>query len=302
MGTAIYGMHYTGMAAANFAPGSMSAAVQQEFDRTSLAVVLGAFTLLFLFATLTISAFVAYAGARSLIDTRERLSRISRQHMTELATALAHEINQPLAAIAAYAGAGRRWLARDTPNMSEATEALRGIGQEAHRAGQVIGRVHTFLAGNETRRSPVHIRRVVQDVVAETADKARQNAVTVREVATPNLPPVEGDAGQLHQVVLSLVDNAIDAMADVGGRQRLLEIECRLEHRDTLAISVRDSGKGMAEEDADRVFNAFHTTKPGALGMGLAVSRSVVEGHGGRLWFTRNDGDGVTAHMTLPIR
>jgi NO-binding membrane sensor protein with MHYT domain/nitrogen-specific signal transduction histidine kinase len=302
MGTAIYGMHYTGMAAAAFAPGSVSAVVQQEFDRTSLAVVLGALTLLFLFATLTISAFAAYTGARSLIKTREGLSRHTRQHMTELATAIAHEINQPLGAITAWAAACQRWLARETPNMSEATEALRRISQEAHRAAQVIGRVRMFLGGNETRRAPVNIRRVVQDVVAEIADKARQNAVTVREVATTDVPPVEGDAGQLHQVVLSLVDNAIDAMADVGGRERLLAIECRLEHRDTLAISVRDSGKGMAEEDTERVFDAFHTTKPGALGMGLAISRSIVEGHGGRLWLTLNEGDGVTVYMTLPFR
>lgn len=146
------------------------------------------------------------------------------------------------------------------------------------------------------------MRGVVQDVVAEIAGKARQNAVTVREVATTDLPPLEGDAGQLHQVVLSVVDNAIDAMTDADGRERLLEIECRLEHRDTLAISVRDSGKGIAEEDKDRVFDAFHTTKPGALGMGLAISRSIVEGHGGRLWLTLNEGYGVTAHMTLPVR
>jgi NO-binding membrane sensor protein with MHYT domain len=191
MGTAIYGLHYTGMAAADFAPGSVSTVVQQEFDRSSLAVALGALTLLFLFATLTISAFAAYAGARSLTETRERLSRNSRQHMTELATSIAHEINQPLGAIATWAAACQRWLAGETPNMSEATEALRRIGQEAHRAAQVIGRVRTSLGGNETRRSPVYIRRVVQDVVAEMADKARQNAVTVCEVATTDLPPVD---------------------------------------------------------------------------------------------------------------
>ena len=299
MGTAIYGMHYTGMAAAEFAPGGVSTVVQQEFDRMSLAIVLGALTLLFLLATLTISSFAAYAGVRSLMETRERLSRDSRQHMTELASSIAHEINQPLAAIGAYAGAGQRWLAGERPNMSEATDALRKIGQEANRAGQVIGRVRAFLRGSETRRSPVNMREVVQDVIAEIADKTRQNTVTVREAGSTDLPPVDGDAGQLRQVVRSRVDNAIDAMTDVGGRERLLEIEYRLEHGDTLAISVRDSGKGIAEENKDRVFDAFHTTKAGALGMGLAISRSIVEGHGGRLWFALNEGYGVTAHMTF---
>jgi signal transduction histidine kinase len=163
----------------------------------------------------------------------------------------------------------------------------------------VIGRVRAFLRGSETRRSPVNMREVVQDVIAEIADKARQNTVTVREVGTTDLPPVDGDAGQLRQVVRSRVDNAIDAMTDVGSRERLLEIEYRLEHGDTLAISVRDSGKGIAEENKDRVLDAFHTTKAGALGMGLAISRSIVEGHGGRLWFALNEGYGVTAHMTF---
>jgi signal transduction histidine kinase len=142
---------------------------------------------------------------------------------------------------------------------------------------------------------------VVKDIVAEMAGKARRNDVTVREVSSTDLSQVEGDAGQLHQVVL-LLDNAIDAMTDVRGRERLLEIECRLEHGETLAISVRDSGRGIAEEDQHRVFDAFHTTKPGAIGMGLAISRSIVEAHGGRLWLTPNEGHGVTFHLTLPVR
>ncbi|MGZ5232602.1 MAG: MHYT domain-containing protein [Burkholderiales bacterium] len=301
MGTAIYGMHYTGMAAADFAPGSVSAVVQQDFDHTSLAVVLAALTLLFLLATLIISAFDAYAGARSLIETREHLSRNLRHQMTQLATSIAHEINQPLAAIAANAGAGRRWLTAERPNMNEATEALRRIGEDAHRAAQVIGRIRAFLDGSDTRRSPEDMRGVIHEVIAETADKARQNAVTVRETAEADLPRVEVDAGQLHQVVLNLVDNAIDAMRDVSGRERLLEIECRLEHGEMLALSVRDSGRGIAEENRDRVFDAFHTTKPGAIGMGLAISRSIIEAHGGRLWLTPNEGHGVTFHLTLPV-
>jgi len=302
MGTAIYGLHYTGMTAANFAPGSVSTAAQQEFDRTSFAVVLGALTLLFLFATLAISAFNAYAGGRRVTESRERFARDSRQHMTELTTSIAHQINQPLAAITAYAGAAQRWVAGDAPNMSDVSDALRKIGEQANRASQVIGRVRAFLRGNAARRSPVRMRGIIQDVVAELADKARQNAVTIRDVVPVDLPPVEGDAGQLRQVVLSLADNAIDAMTDVGGRERLLEIECRLPDGDTLEISVRDSGGGIAETDKNRVFDVFNTTKPGALGMGLAISRSIVEGHGGRLWLTLNEGYGVTVHMTLPVR
>ena len=133
MGTAIYGMHYTGMAAANFAPRCVSAAACQYFHHTSLAVVLGVLTLLFLLATLIISSFDAHARTRSLMQTRERLSRDLRCHMTELATSVAHEINQPLAAIAANAGAAQRWLTGEKPDMDEATEALRRIGQNAHR-------------------------------------------------------------------------------------------------------------------------------------------------------------------------
>jgi signal transduction histidine kinase len=302
MGTAIYGMHYIGMAAAHFEPGSVSGVARQEFDRSALAVALGTLTLVFLLATLATSAFTAYTGGRRLMETRERLSRESRQHMTELAASIAREVNQPLAAIATYAAAAQRWLACDPPDMHEATRALGRIGDEAHRASQVVERVRAFLSDNQARRSLVDMHGLVQDVVGETADKARQNAVKVREVAPAYLPLVEGDAGQLRQVVLSLADNAIDAMTDAVGRDRLLDIECCLEDGDTLRISMRDSGKGIAEDDKDRVFDAFYTTKPGALGMGLAISRSIVEGHGGRLWLTLHDGHGVTAHMTLPIR
>jgi signal transduction histidine kinase len=290
------------MAAARFGPGSISAAARQDFDHTIFAVVLAGLTLLFLLATLLISAFDSYGGARSLMTTRERLSRDLRQHMTELAASVAHEINQPLAAIAANAGAARRWLAGEKPHIGEASEALRRIGEAAHRGGQVIGRIRAFLGANtETRLSAVDMREVVQDVIVETSDKARRHDVTISRIPGTDLSPVEGDAAQLHQVVLNLVENAIDAMVDVSGRERLLEIECRMEAGDTLAISMRDSGRGIADEDRDRVFNAFHTTKPGALGMGLAISRSIVEAHGGRLSVTPNEGHGVTFRLDLPL-
>lgn len=302
MGTAIYGMHYTGMAAANFAQGSVSTVAQQEFDRASFAFILGMITLLFTLAMLTLSTFTAYSGARKLTETRQRLSRDFRLHMTELVTSIAHEINQPLAAIAAYAGAAQRLLAGETPNTIESTEALRRIGEEARRAGQVIGRIRSFLRDKTERRSPVNIREIVQDVVMELMGKARQNGVIVREAAAADIQSVEGDAGQLRQVVFSLIDNAIDAMADADGRERVLEIRYHLAEGDMVEISVRDAGKGIAEEERHRVFDTFYTTKPGSLGMGLAISRSIIEGHGGRLWLTSNEGYGVTAHMTLPIK
>ncbi len=154
MGTAIYGMHYTGMAAAHFAPGAVSAVTAQHFDHVSLATALGAFTLLFLLGTLLMSAFDAYAGARALMHTRERLSDDLRRHMTELATAVAREINQPLAAMSANAGAAQRWISGEKPNTNEAKNALHRIGADATRAAQVIGRIRAFLGGSEGRRPP----------------------------------------------------------------------------------------------------------------------------------------------------
>jgi len=300
MGTAIYGMHYTGMAAAHFAPGAVSAVTAQHFDHVSLATALGAFTLLFLLGTLLMSAFDAYAGARALMHTRERLSDDLRRHMTELATAVAREINQPLAAMSANAGAAQRWISGEKPNTNEAKNALHRIGADATRAAQVIGRIRAFLGGSEGRRAPVEMHALVNEVLADTADKARRNRVEIRVKCRADLPRACGDAAQLRHVLLALVDNAIDAMADVNGRERLMQIDCHEQEADSVAISVRDSGAGIPEHNRDRVFDAFHTMKPGALGMGLAISRSLVEAHGGRLWLTPNERHGVTFHVSLP--
>lgn len=303
MGSSICAMDYIAMGAAQLAPGSVSTAAEQHFDPVSLAVLLGTLALLFLLATLAAAAFTAYAGVRSLIRAHRRFTRTSRQHMTVLATSIAHQLNQPLTAIATYAGAARRCLSHDPPSIDEARASLVEIAEEAHRAGQLIQRIRAFLGGSQGMRSPVNVRRVIQDAVAEIADKAERNKVIVRELAPADLPPVEGDPEQLQQVVLSLVDNAIDSMAHVEGRERLLEVRCGLENGQAIAISVRDSGEGLSQQDAegDGVFDAFHTSKPGALGMGLALSRSIVEGHGGRLRFTQNEGSGVTAQVTLPL-
>ena len=145
MGTAIYRMHYAGMAAADFAPGNVSAAAPQRLDPTWLAITLGVLALLFLLATLTVSAFDSYIAARSLLHERERLARDRRDHMIELASVVAHEINQPLAAIAANAGAGERWLKAEPPNIDEANGALRAIARDADHAGQILARIRAVL-------------------------------------------------------------------------------------------------------------------------------------------------------------
>ena len=301
MGTAIYGMHYTGMAAADFAPGSVSAAAPQRFDPTWLAITLGVQTLLFLLATLTISAFDSYSAVRSLQHERERLARDRRDHMIELASSVAHEINQPLAAIAANAGAGERWLKAEPSNIDEATNSLRRIARDAHRAGEVLDRIRAVLGPRETRELPVDMRGVVLDVLADVADNARNYGIALRSAVSRDLPEVQADRGQIHTVVLNFVENAIEAMTEVSGRERVLEVECRLETPGTLVVSVRDSGTGITAEDRDRVFDPFYTTKGGGMGMGLAISRSIVEAHGGRLWVTPNDGHGVTFHFALAV-
>ncbi len=301
MGTAIYGMHYAGMAAAQFASGSVSAAAPQRLNHTWLAITLGVLALLFLLATLTISAFDSYIAARSLLHERERLARDRRDHMIELASAVAHEINQPLAAIAANAGAGQRWLQAEPPNIDEANDALRSIARDAHRAGQVLARIRAVLGPREMRGLPVDLRGVVLDVLADVADDARNHGVALRPAVGRDLPEVQADRGQIHAVVLNFVENAIEAMTEVSGRERVLDVECRLEDPETLVVSVRDSGTGIAVEDRNRVFDPFYTAKRGAMGMGLAISRSIVEAHGGRLWVTPNEGHGVTFHFSLAV-
>ncbi|MNE22601.1 Sensor histidine kinase TmoS [compost metagenome] len=239
---------------------------------------------------------------QALADAQNELACVTRvTAMGELAASIAHEVNQPLAAVVANGHAAQRWLKVETPNEQEVHDAIQRIIRDANRASEVIARIRGFLKRKGPDRTQVHLEEVIGDVISLVRDKARTHGVSLSVRSAAGLPPVMADRVQLQQVVLNLVMNAIDAMSSVSGREPVLEIEADQIGPDTVRVTVRDSGGGLEPQDRLRIFDAFYTTKPEGLGMGLAISSSIVEAHGGRLWATPNEGPGETFQFTLPI-
>jgi C4-dicarboxylate-specific signal transduction histidine kinase len=219
--------------------------------------------------------------------------------MGELAASIAHEVNQPLAGIVTNANASLRWLAGDSPNLAEAREAIRRIIRDGNRAGDVISRMRTLFKKASTAKERLDMNEAIEEVVILTQSEMRRNKVASRMELAANLPPVMGDRVQLQQVVVNLILNAIEAMSTVEGRKRELVIRTQRGEADEVRVAVQDSGIGLDPKNVQRIFDAFHTTKTGGLGMGLSISRSIVESHGGRLWAVSNDGPGATFQFIL---
>jgi C4-dicarboxylate-specific signal transduction histidine kinase len=238
-----------------------------------------------------------------LLRAREELAHVARVTlMGELTASIAHEVNQPLAAVVANANACVRWLDAEPSNVGEAEAAATRIIRDANRASDVITRIRAFLTRAKPLRAPIEVGEAIRDVVGLVQGEARAKRVALVATAAPGLPPVVGDRIQLQQVMLNLAMNGIEAMGAVDGRKRILEIGAQLEPANQVRVYVRDSGPGLDVAQRERVFDAFFTTKPHGMGMGLAISRSIVETHGGRLWAERNRGPGETFHFTLPTK
>jgi signal transduction histidine kinase len=221
--------------------------------------------------------------------------------MGELAASIAHEVKQPLAAVVTNGNACARWLAAIPPNLREANRTIERIVRDANRAAEILTRIRTFLKRGPLQRAQFDVNEVIADVIVTVQGEFRAKEVSL-VLPQPDLrPPVHADRVQLQQVILNLVMNAIDALRPVTDRARVLEILTARHSADLLRISVRDSGVGLDPEHRERIFDAFHTSKPEGMGMGLAISRSIVETHGGRLWATPNEGPGATFHLTLPL-
>jgi C4-dicarboxylate-specific signal transduction histidine kinase len=217
----------------------------------------------------------------------------------ELTASIAHEISQPLAAVVTNADASLRWLSGDSPDLDEAREAIRRITRDGRRAGSVISQMRSLFKKAGTTKDRLDLNEAIQEVVVLTEIETRRNKVALRKELAADLPPVLGERVQLQQVLVNLILNGIEAMATVEGRHRDLVIRTQLGEGDDILVAVRDSGTGFDPQDAERIFDAFHTTKPGGLGMGLSISRSIVESHGGRLWAVSNEGPGATFQFTL---
>jgi two-component system sensor kinase FixL len=233
---------------------------------------------------------------------QERLTHFSRlSTMGEMAAGLAHEINQPLSAITMYAQACQRFLRSKDADPADVLEALEQISAQALRAGEVIRRLRNFVKNREVKREPVDCNRLLDDLRTLAETDARLHNVRLRIEAEPVLPTVDADPIQLQQVVLNLVRNAIDAMADVPETRREVVLSTRVLPEGEIEIVVADHGSGLAPDANEHLFNPFFTTKTGGTGLGLAISRSIVRAHGGRLWHTPNEQTGARFHFTLPV-
>jgi PAS domain S-box-containing protein len=218
--------------------------------------------------------------------------------MGQLTSSIAHEVNQPITAAITYALAARRWLSAEPPNFHEVDEALSLIAKEGNRAGEVIARIRALIKKAPTRKDAVAINDAILEIIALSRTEAANNSVSVRTQLAEGLPRVQGDRVQLQQVLLNLIINAIEAMRDVGEKERELLIITR-HGPDGVSVEVRDSGPGFAPADIDRVFEAFHSTKPSGLGLGLSICRSIIEAHNGRLWASANQPRGASFQFAL---
>ena len=219
--------------------------------------------------------------------------------MGELAASIAHEVNQPLVGVVTNASASLRLLARDSPDLVETKEAIRAIIRDGNRAGDVISRMRALFKKARPVKEQLNINEAIEEVVVLTRGEARRNKVGLRMDLAPNLPLIMADRVQVQQVAMNLILNGIEAMRAVEDRERELVIRTQRHEGDQVLVAVQDSGSGLDPGNVERIFDAFHTTKPGGMGMGLSISRSIVESHGGRLWATANDGPGATFQFTL---
>ena len=227
-------------------------------------------------------------------------------HVTRVATlgemtaSIAHEINQPLTAVIANANASLRWLAVATPNLDEARDALSRILRDGNRAGEVIARIRALVQKTDTEKVRLDINQTVQEIVLLMQNEAVRKGVAIRMDLAANVPPVSGDRIQLQQVILNLVMNGIEAMDTITDRPREMLIRSCEHESNQLLVAVQDSGVGIDSQNLEKIFDAFYTTKPQGMGMGLAICRSIIEAHGGRLWATATKDRGATFRFTLP--
>jgi C4-dicarboxylate-specific signal transduction histidine kinase len=234
----------------------------------------------------------------ALREAQSDLARVSRvTTMGELTASLAHEVNQPIAAAVTNANTCLRWLARDQPDLEQAREAASRIVKDATRAAGIISRVRLLFKKGAPQRELVDVNEVIRETILLIRGEATRHNITVRMGLAADLPRIMGDRVQLQQVLMNLIVNSIDAMKDVDGARELAVKSQRTEEE--LLVSVSDTGVGLPAQQADQIFNAFFTTKAHGTGMGLRISRSIVESHGGRLWAADNSPRGASFHFAL---
>jgi PAS domain S-box-containing protein len=220
--------------------------------------------------------------------------------MGQLTASIAHEVNQPIAATKVNAEAALRWLNRDVPDLEEVRQILARIVNDGDRAGNVVSRIRDLVKKAPPRMEPLQMNEAISEVIELTWGEATKNGVSIQTRFAERLPAVKADRTQLQQVILNLILNAIQAMGESGMALRELQIGTEANGSDNVLVSVRDSGPGIRPESLDRLFDPFYTTKPGGMGMGLSICRSIIEGHGGQIWATSNGQQGAAFNFTLP--
>jgi C4-dicarboxylate-specific signal transduction histidine kinase len=234
---------------------------------------------------------------------RVELARVMQMTAaSQVAASIAHEINQPLAAIVANGSASLRWLARSTPDLDEVRAALECIVKDGRHASEVIGGIRSMFKKDGQAGAPLDVNQLIREVFALLQGEIRSQQVLIRSELAEELPPVPANRVQLQQVVVNLIMNAVDAMSTVANRVRSLRVKTEMQGSDYLLITVEDSGTGIDAENIDRIFDAFYTTKSHGMGMGLSICRSIVESHGGRLSVSPAQSHGSIFRVLLPIR
>ena len=266
------------------------------YSNRVFAVVSDSLVLLVLLAEST----MLYAGLAlsALARQSERDSRLIS--MNVVSAAMAHEIRQPLTAIASNAGAGLNWINKVPPDLGRARRAYERIISDIDRVNEVIQSIRDIFSGSERPKTPINTNQIIRETVALTREETESRKIAIELDLNETIPTVLGHQGQLRQVLLNLVGNAIEAMRHTNGRSRLLRIKSEPDERGGIAVFVEDNGTGIAPENTERIFDVFFTTRSDGMGVGLAVCRSIVEAHGGTLSVARTGNEGSVFRITLP--
>jgi C4-dicarboxylate-specific signal transduction histidine kinase len=239
----------------------------------------------------------AEEGLRQAQAALAHVSRVTT--MGEFTASLAHEVSQPITAAVTGANTCLRWLTRDHPDVEQARAAASDIVKDATRAAEIVSRIRLHFKKGTLKRELVDLNEVIQEMITLLESEATRSSILVRTELAADLPQIIGDRVQLQQVAMNLIANSIDALKDVDGTRELV-IKSQRAENEQLQVSVSDTGIGLPPRQADQIFNPFFTTKPQGTGMGLRISRSIIESHGGRLWAADNSPSGATFQFTLP--
>jgi signal transduction histidine kinase len=241
------------------------------------------------------------AERETAYQARSQLAHVVRvTTLGEMTTSIAHQINQPLTAMAVHSNACLNWLDAEPPNLDEARKNITRIAQDADRANEIIVQVRNLTKGSPPEKAWLQIDEIIHSTIGFLDREIQEHQISLQTGLADNVPAVQGDPVQLQQVVLNLLLNAIEAVNQTSLGPRQLVIRCAQRDPKNVLVTVQDTGAGFALEESERLFDAFYTTKQNGMGMGLAISRSIVESHGGRIWATPNNPTGAAFHFTLP--